>query len=150
MATRKHWPQETTSAESNGILLWYYLSGTDLNPDEITELTGIAPTTTWRQGDLTHPAGKLRHTDNGWGVKSLQPESAPLGEHVVSIVDVLKPSWNELVQLGPRFEAQFSCSVFIVGAQGPELIMSREQVNAICDLSASIDFDTFAFDSWRN
>lgn len=48
----------------------FVLTGTDLNPKDVTSKVGIQPTKTWFKDDLISPRGQIRYEQNGWRLKS--------------------------------------------------------------------------------
>lgn len=56
----------------------FTLTGQGLDPDQVTVAAGIAPSVTWRTGDLVHPKATARYQHNGWNVRSSLGPAADL------------------------------------------------------------------------
>lgn len=125
----------------------YTLTGLDFDPDEITESTGIAPTETWRTGDIIPGTVKAPYRHNGWEVNSSRDPASPrdvgLEDHIADVLGRLRPGWAALARLGTRFDAEISCVVYMREAQGPMAHLDPWLVRRIGELNAAIDLDLY-------
>jgi hypothetical protein len=87
------------------------LRGADLDPDQITSLTGLTPSDGWRPGDVVSARTGRRRAEGGWRIASQVPRHLPLHEHVQEVFRRLLPGWNALIELTTRYEAELSCDV---------------------------------------
>ena len=123
--------------------VWYALSGTELDPADVTTLTGIAPDHSWRAGDL-HPRTGGPHAEGFWKIDSgLRPEDE-FHDHVDALVTRLRPAWSALVELGRRYEARVDAAIYCLEAQGPLVQVLPEVAAALHDLNATLGFDIYA------
>lgn len=135
---------------SNEISVAFTLTGFDFDPEEITKLLKISPTTTWRLGDLI---GKsiLRCKHNGWRLNSelensLDSElenSIDLDNHIKYLLNKLQPSWQTLVEICYQYDAEISCVIYSCEAQGPAIHFDKEIIRCVAELNAEIDVDYY-------
>ncbi len=120
----------------------FTLTGFDSDPEEITKILGILPTTTWKTGDLI---GKsiLRRKHNGWVLKSQLEKTAYLESHIKDVLARLQPSWQKLVELCSKYYSEISCVIYSVEAQGEAIHFDKEILKSVFELNAEIDVDYY-------
>ena len=123
----------------------FELFGTELNPDEVTGLVGITPSRAWRIGDPQRPPIPGVHKNSGWILKSDLPLSAYLDDHVMWVLERLRPSWSEFARLGAQYEAIISCVVKSYGGDRPPITFEPEVVKRVAELNAALDVDLYVF-----
>ncbi len=143
--------QPVTSSSKNlvhsEILVYYRIIGEDLDPLHVSEVTGLAPSKTWRLGDPVTPTpGTLRMKHHGWRVDSQLLPAADLEEQIAAVLERLRPAWPALQKLGGQFDAQIVCVVRSYGGDRPPISLGKGIVKRIADLSASIEVDLYMFD----
>lgn len=119
------------------------LRGQALDPDKVSRLAGIAPSQSWRVGDLRVPQATIRHNDNGWFLKSEVPASASLEEHVRDVLRRIEPAWPVFVDLGARHTAVIECVVWSYGGDRPAITFTPDIVRQAAELHAAIDVDLY-------
>ena len=124
----------------------FILTGSDLDPDQITAQLGITPSRTWRTGDLVMERASIRHKNNGWSVKSDIPMSEDLEEHVEMVLQRLKPAWKSLRKLSTRYTALIDCVVYSHGGARPAIFFNKDVIKRISELNAEIDVDLLIFE----
>ena len=115
----------------------------DFAPEEITELTGLLPTSILRAGELFRGSSDRRREKSVWEIKWQGDEAVPVGVQVRSLLDSLEESWEKLAELGERYEAWLLLRAYIYEAQGPEFTLEGDLVKRIARLNASIDVDIY-------
>lgn len=118
----------------------FVLAGLDLDPEEITVLVGIIPTTTWRIGDLIDPRASVRRKSNGWSLKSQLDKSAELDEHIKSVFEQLQPGWRSLVETCAQYDALIDCAIYVY-EQVPAVHFDKDIIQKSAELNAAIDVD---------
>src|SRR5690348_9121705 len=83
------------------------LTGRDLDPNQVTETTGMVPSRIWRRGDPIR--GTLRYEIGGWSVRSPLSVANNLEEHVRALLTAIGRSWPALVSLGRVYDAELEC-----------------------------------------
>ena len=122
------------------IFVYFMLTGKDFNPEAITDKLGIAPTKTFRAGELIQAKASPRWQQNGWLLESSLHKSAELEEHIKSICEKLQPGWNTLRELGQVCEAVFDCAVYVY-EYVPALCLEKNIVKKVAELNARIVLD---------
>jgi hypothetical protein len=134
------------------VLVRFVLSGFPEDPDTITNLVGVVPTTIWRQGEPfseKYPSA-LRRRSNAWVVES-EPQSSydpseALQAAVTSVLEKLRPGWTKLVELPASYHASFNCRAWIAPGAIPSLSLSAEAVHLIDELHSAFDIDVYLVD----
>ena len=122
------------------ISVYFLLTGKELDPQTITDKLGIAPTKTFRAGELIQPKASPQWRQNGWLLESKLHKSAELEEHIEFILEKLQPGWNILKELGQIYEAAFDCVVYVY-EYVPALCWEKNIVKKVAELNARIDVD---------
>jgi hypothetical protein len=127
----------------------FTLTGPDLDPEHVTHKTGLAPSKTWRAGDLIQKPATIRYEHSGWRLKSQLPPSAGIEEHIRWLIERLAPSWEALKELGGRYRSEFSCTVYSYGGDRPAIHFASDVLTRAADLSAAIDVDLYVMSERR-
>lgn len=115
----------------------------DLQHDQVTQVLGAEPTTTWRKGDLVSARTTHRRQRDGWAMAAREPDSADLEAHVRAVLDRLQP--REGFQPPPSWAVLVSCVVWI-GDWAPPVFLSRAVVARLAALGAALDVDIYPGD----
>ena len=116
-----------------------------LEPAEITEMLGISPDKTHRKGDSNTSIsrkGKVIHfspfSNGGWIVNSQEEESAILENHVKSLLLILYPKKNELMELSKRgYKMDVFCGAFTHGVHQPGFELGVDILQQLSELNIS-------------
>src|SRR5271169_2818876 len=73
------------------------------DPDQITQRAGIAPTKSWRQGDL-NPQSDRERTFSRWNLRSRLADTASLESHVKDVLDQLDANRSEFRKISVELE----------------------------------------------
>jgi hypothetical protein len=122
----------------------FILRGRDLDPDEITDSTGLTPSRAFRLGD-PKPRTGIPHERGAWILESGLGESDEFHDHLDALLARMRPAWPTFVALGHRYDAELSVGVFMRRAQGPLVEVVPDVVAAIAELNAAIWLDLYAF-----
>lgn len=131
----------------------YVLRGEDLDPDEITRLTGLTPGLTFRRGDEKRwhsgpRKGELinnrRHDHGAWFLESGLSDSDEFHEHLDALLDLMRPRWDTFVKLGQRYGAEVWIAIYLREAQGPLVQVLPDVAGSFAELNATLSFDLYA------
>jgi hypothetical protein len=115
----------------------------DHDPSEITTLTGLIPTKTWKKGELVSTRGSMRYKHNGWCVKSKVAESEDLDTHVESILSQIQSGWEMLTKVSCDYEIVLACHLFVRGPQVPAIHFGKRITKLLSEINAAIDVDIY-------
>ena len=121
----------------------FTLTGQGLDPDQVTVAAGIAPSVTWRTGDLVHPKATVRYQHNGWSVRSSLGPAADLEEHVTAVLDQLQAGWEALEELSGYQDAEVACTIYSYGGDRPAIHFTEDTIARIARLHAAVDVDLY-------
>jgi hypothetical protein len=131
----------------------FYLSASDLNPQEVTMGANILPALSAKRGDeRRNYAGQLisPHKEGFWMVTSkMQIHSKDLNEHFLHLLNILLPKKDYFLLLlkdlngSAYFDVLWESSYLHAGT-GP--ILSAEVINGVSQLNAAMGFDIYQID----
>lgn len=126
------------------IYVSFILVDVNLDVDDITKTLKIAPSRTWRTGDLV---GKsiIRKKNSGWELQSSLPDTASFPEHIDNILEQLEPCMQDCQSFCLRYYAEISCVIESYGGDRPEIHLNKDVMQLISKLNASIDVDLYIF-----
>lgn len=115
-------------------------SGFADDPEELTKLTGIKPSESWRTGDSIGRSSR-KHPRNGWQV------SAPKDiDDIEAAVDALflqlHEKWDLLQTLSKTCCVELSVVIY-ADEQIPAIHFRDDQVRRLAELSGKIDVDVY-------
>jgi hypothetical protein len=73
------------------------LAQLEFDPDEVTALVGLTPTTTWRRGDPASWRGGRPHRFSGWKYELPEISTFDTEEVVIALLDVIEPHGEKIV-----------------------------------------------------
>ena|SRR5579883_1823616 len=123
----------------------FRITGRDLDPDAVSQVTGVSPSTTWRMGEPVGTASRVVRRENGWVINSGLSSSEDVNAHVHSLLQVLRRSWNEFVEFGKAYDAEFSCVISSFAGDRPPIYFDKETVHQAAELNAELDVDLYVF-----
>ncbi len=118
------------------------LAGFDIDPDEITALTGIQPSVASRAGEPLGTRGQVRRKRSTWVVRSDEEESLDTEGHMRAVLARLQPGWQVLSDLGHRYEASLGYIVYAYD-QLPPLYFAPEVVRQASELGGYLEVDLY-------
>jgi hypothetical protein len=128
----------------------FFLSALDLNPDAISEVTGLNPDKTAKRGDdrRNYKGGQISpHQEGFWMISSEgKVESKDINDHIDFLLALLLPHRATLSQIvwqlkGETFFDVLWTSNYLYAGTGP--IISYKSLQGMSDLGASIGFDIY-------
>ena len=129
----------------------FCLSARDLDPDVITQATGLEPYRSAKLGDeRRNYAGNLvsPHDEGFWTLSSKgRVESKDINLHINSLLELLLPHQQTFIQVltemdGKTYFDVLWTSNYLYAGTGP--MISRAMLRGMSDLGASIGFDIYA------
>ncbi|MGH8467791.1 MAG: DUF4279 domain-containing protein [Gammaproteobacteria bacterium] len=117
---------------------------TDFNcdPNSISEILGLEPTTTWLEGDRVHPKAIIKHKQNGWVLQSPLPKETPFRQQLQTLLDMVTPKKQQLLNLPSGTDIEVSCVVYSEHGR-PDISLEPDMVAAIAEMRAGLDFDLY-------
>jgi hypothetical protein len=141
---KRQWLREISGGhERDRRFVSYSLGGPDLDPEEVTRLTGIAPDQAWRAGD-PKPRTGIPQPEGVWIINSGLGERDEFHDHLDALVTRMRPAWATFVELGRRFDAEVEAAIYLLGAQGPLVQVLPDVSAALAEVNATVAFDLYA------
>lgn len=133
----------TSVDRSHGRSRVYFVAwGKECDPEAISRATGIAPTKTWRIGDIRQERTGKTHLDCGWRLDADNTDGREVETQISSLLEALWPVHEYLTALTPRCEMQFSIVVHC-RESAPPVYLSTAQMQRIAQLGAGLDIDIY-------
>lgn len=100
-----------TKGDQTIAFLW--LGDGSRDPDEITAMTGIAPTDITRAGEITFTRDGfvMRAETNSWTLESRLKGRHGVTADISDILEQLEPHWSAMVEVCREWDAHLSCFV---------------------------------------
>lgn len=130
----------TTTIESS-----FNITGTHLNPEEVTRVLGITPSRTWRLGDHIQNTLIQRH-HSGWSLSTGRVESLDVGEQIASLLGLIdgRDTIVRSMLQDMSAEAEVSSAIYIDGAT-PSVHLGINLLERMRALRAAFDVDIYVF-----
>jgi hypothetical protein len=125
---------------------YFLLTGLELDPEEVTKKVGITPTKTFLKGDRIHSKGSRAHPVSGWQLRSKLDQSSDLEDHIQSVLDQLKVSWQPLLELCSQYDTAINCVMYHYTSDsdpGSGIHFDQAVLDQIHQLNAELDFDLY-------
>ena len=119
----------------------FILTGSQISPDDITDLIGVQPSQTWLTGDsIQRTALKRKH--DGWSLATDPANELDLAKPVQALLDVLEPHREGILEAKRKYDlnAEFSIGAY-VEEDIPIVHFEESLVARIALLEAAIDVD---------
>jgi len=133
------------------ISVYFEFAGFDIDPDEITRLTGITPTRIRRAGDPIYGASllseearqRIRVKVNRWDVNSGLDPNVDLPTQVKALFERLEPAWDRFIELSQQYVPVMECIVKSYGGDRPQIFFDKEVIRKLAELNAEIGVDLY-------
>ena len=119
------------------------ITGSNLDPDQVTESLGLAPTQVRRKGEKKSPASSW--TTNMWGFEVLPPNRSDwdtLSDGLTTLLSTLEPIRNSLRPYLSANEVYIWCGHFTSSFDGGPSI-SPNLLKSLADFGAQLVLDTY-------
>jgi len=117
------------------------------SPDEITTKLGIMPTSTWLRGDSV-PRTTLQRKENRWIVSAPSSASMSLGDHILRLLEQLKPATSRFALLPSDAKVQVYCVVYDYHRR-VILSVPATALASIAALGADLNLDYYDMTDWE-
>jgi hypothetical protein len=117
------------------------LASNDCLPEEVTAITGLQPTESWRIGDIIKGTGRP-YKRNGWLLATRLDSDADLEEHVRALLKSVEHVVPTLSELSKNWDIELNCTVY-VGSYVPSLHFDRDIIQILASIGAQIDIDLY-------
>jgi len=125
----------------NEIKVRYLLAGFEVEPEEITKVLDLSPSTVWRGGDAI--AGTARkYKENGWLLQAPATRGEGIASQLSALLDLLESRGDKLKGIVSHCYSEFSCVIY-ANEYVPEIHLEAEIVQRIGRLGAAIDIDLY-------
>lgn len=146
---------ETVQGREGHLTLYFVLSGMtepneqyayftitgDFDPAEITEVAGIAPSDSWRKGDV-NPKTHLERTFSRWSLYSRLDRSRKLEDHVADVIEQMDAKKENFVALSLNYGGQMELVAYFK-TNYPGIVFQRHLVEGLAEYELLVDFDFY-------
>lgn len=123
------------------IQITFCLSGDEFNLDEVSSRLNIKPTETKKRSEF--PIKEWAHTY--WALSTQKEHSRAISIQFKKIIDILSTKVDVIIDLCREkdLEINFIITIYMLGNDRPEIVLTKEIVKFISLLSAEVDFDFY-------
>lgn len=115
----------------------------DCDPDKLTEVLGIRPTSIERKGDLTRMGTSKLESSNAWELESSLENESDLDKHVKDLISKVI-DLKDIHRVSKHWGTKIDCVVEFYGDDNNiTLGLSEESIQRLAILKCSIDFDYY-------
>ena len=128
-------------SKPNEMYAYFTVSGDDLDPSEITKVLRIAPTYSWKKGDL-NPRNSRERKFGRWSLYSRLPHSEEFEAHMADVLAQLDQNPDVFLSIS---EAYGGC-MQLVGyfhSYYPGLYFTPETVQGLAKYKLGVDHDFY-------
>jgi hypothetical protein len=126
--------------EPNEQYAYFSITG-DFDPPEISRTVGVAPTESWRKGDV-NPRTQLERKFSRWSLHSRLAKTSELEAHIADVLEQLAGNRNEFRNLSLKYDGVMQL-VGYFKTNYPGLHLDRAQVESLAEYALSVDFDFY-------
>ncbi|MBS1141279.1 MAG: hypothetical protein H6R13_2732 [Proteobacteria bacterium] len=128
-------------SEPNESYAYFTVTGDDLDPSEITKIVGVAPTDSWKKGELNPHNGRERKFGR-WSLYSRLARSEEFEAHVADVLAQLDQNPDGFRKVSERYEGCMQL-VGYFHSYYPGLYSSRETVQGLAKYKLGVDHDFY-------
>lgn len=115
----------------------YFVTGAELDPDQLTLQTGLSPSRVMRRGVPVTPAGNPPKV-TAWCIDAERSNQEGIHEVLADLLRRLRPAWPILVEIGRTYDVHVVVSVEPKN-QMPSLFVDRSVIQGLAELRAWLD-----------
>ena len=121
---------------------YFYISGFEVEPSEISRKLELSPTKTWLKGDEWLP-NKSRENNN-WEIhSSIDSSEMFLDKHIESVLDIIEPKRSQIFLLQKQgCDIGINCVGYYYG-ENSGFHLSATLLSRLAAFSMDIDFDLY-------
>lgn len=96
----------------------------------------------WRAGERIGKTGKgPTYQSNGWMIVSSLGADHSVGDHVLALLDRMKPAWGFLREIANDCYIELAITVVMYSGAEPELGFDAGLLKRLAEINANIDVD---------
>lgn len=122
----------------------FIISGFTIEPDELTKIIGINPTSTSEKGKLTDKYKQVIK-ENSWSLCSGLSKEVDIQTQTDFLLEKLRPQKSKLIEICKEFPPLLNCTVRIYGGDRPPLDLSKENIKELSEYNAEFGIDIYIF-----
>jgi hypothetical protein len=121
------------------------LTGKGFQPEDVTAMTGVTPTETWRLGEFIGRS-QLRRKNDGWAYGLSERKEFDMEILLLELLEELEPYKVRILDAVRAFELDVEISFCISFQEAtPALVFDIETLQRLVDLRAALDIDLYAW-----
>ncbi len=126
----------------------FMASSLTITPDEMASRIGLPPTRSHQIGDPYSPrATDTQRTDHLYAVHANEPDSAPLQDHIQSLLALLEPRAASIADLAAEAQLYLFCGFSSGNGQGG-FTLTPETLTRIAALGLELSLDLYPPSEW--
>lgn len=125
------------------VFVEFCIVGDSFDPEEITELIGIAPTDSKKQHRVYNTQIQQYSYESYWSIKTTKSETWDVMDHLGPLITQLAPHSGKIVEISKRLSAKvnFLVCISLNGGNGPGMYFEPMALQFLSEIGASCDVD---------
>jgi hypothetical protein len=119
----------------------YFTVDGSFDPAQITQSVGIAPTSTWRLGDL-NPRTHYERKFSRWNLRSRLEDTASLEEHIADVLNQLDANSTGFRKISVELKGTMQLVAYF-HRDYPGLNFKHDLIERLAEYSLGMDFDFY-------
>lgn len=123
----------------------FYLSGDDVDLDVLTKEIGIKPTKVRKKEEWPQVSISMGIAKDGWLLETEKEDCKAISIQLDKLRKMLFPKVDVIVTLSEKYFLETSVTIVIEmeAGDGPELVLSKDNVAFLSRINAEIGFDLY-------
>lgn len=119
----------------------FYISGKDFEPDEITKMINIKPSSCRSMRN----APVKEYAKSFWALKTEKEDSKTISCILQQLIDMLKEKEDLILSVIEKYNCKirFTINIWIEDGERLEMLLTRENLEFVNEIGADIAFDLF-------
>lgn len=123
------------------IRVFFDITEFQCDPDVVTKILDIQPSSTWREGDAIGPVGP-RRSSNGWRLASQTDDQLSVGAHVDDVLGRLPSDLEKMHTVATHWRTRLSV-VVEMQQRTPGFFIEAPWISKLASLGAELDVDLY-------
>ena len=120
------------------------VSGDDLDPDEITMLFGMVPSTSHRKGDLVSPGrGPTIRKHGMWSLKADDAEPEAYDAQIAGLISRLPQDLSVWRSIAEKYQVDLFCG-FFMDTTNQGFTLSPKAMSSLAERGIEVGFDIYS------
>lgn len=131
--------------DETNVMVNFRILGKDFNPDDLTSILNITPSSQWLKGEIIRP--NIVRKYSCWIIGTEYEESCDINVQLKKVLKKISERKRELIDLREKLDLQYRLDVVIniENNEKPAIYLNSDVIEFANDIKAEFDFDLYIF-----